>query len=122
MSKPLPSLRTELLANFGVLAAVALLVAVASVLLFFVTVESRYSALYLSLLVAADVVVFVVFGAYQVRRLVNRPLDEAVQAVEAIAGGDLARRVPEGRTQEFATLSASVNRMTDALLQEQEGR
>jgi len=57
-----------------------------------------------------------------VRRLVNRPLDDAVQAVEAIAGGDLARRVPEGRTQEFAVLSASVNRMTDALLQEQEGR
>jgi two-component system, NtrC family, sensor kinase len=120
--KPLPSLRTELLANFGVLAAVALLVAVTSVLLFFVAAESEYGAFFLSALIAADVLVFVAFGAYLVRRLVSRPLQDAVQAVEAIAGGDLARRVPEGRTQELAVLSASVNRMTDALLQEQEGR
>ena len=115
----LPSLRTELLLNIAVLAAAALLIAVISVLLFGGLVESDFAALYLVGLIAADVAVLVLFGAYQVQRLVNRPLGDVVAAAEAIADGDLARRVPAGTTRELAALSASVNRMTDHLLNEQ---
>jgi signal transduction histidine kinase len=69
-------------------------------------------------LIAADVAVFVVFGAYQLNRLFLLPLSETIPAIEAIAAGDLARRVPIGASEEFANLAASVNRMTDRLLDE----
>jgi signal transduction histidine kinase len=117
-----PSLRTELLATFGILVAAAVLVAVTMVLLVGDLSDGEPAAFWLSALVATDVVVLVSFGAYQLRRLVLHPLNEAIAAAEAIAAGDLARRVPEGPVRELAALAASVNRMTDHLLAEQAGR
>jgi two-component system, NtrC family, sensor kinase len=60
-----------------------------------------------------------VFGAYLVRRLVIRPVDEIVAAAEAIAQGDLARRAPPMGSVELARLATSLNRMTTRLLEEQ---
>ena len=117
-----PSLRTELLVSIGVLAAGALLVAVVTVLLAGTTMQDEGAVLWLSALIAADVLVLVAFGAYQLRRLVLRPLGEMAAAAEAIAAGDLTRRAPEGGTRELAALARSVNRMTDHLLAEQAGR
>jgi two-component system, NtrC family, sensor kinase len=117
-----PSLRLELVATLALLATASLLVAVVCVLLFTGPVISQSAAIWLSVLIAADVAVFVAFGAYQLRRLVNRPLDEVVGATEAIAGGDLSRRVPPAASAEFAQLANSVNRMTDRLLEEQAHR
>ena len=116
-----PSLRTELLATFGILVAAAVLIAVTMVLLVG-DLSDGEPGLWLAALVATDVVVLVSFGAYQLRRLVLHPLNEAIAAAEAIAAGDLARRVPEGPVRELAALAASVNRMTDHLLAEQTGR
>ncbi len=118
-TRPLPSLRVELLLNVAVLAAAALVVAIGAVVLFFQIFEGQHGALYLSLLIAADVGILVAFGAYLLRRLVLRPLAETVVTAEAIAGGDLSRRMPPGRTLEFAAMSESVNRMTDRLLSDQ---
>jgi signal transduction histidine kinase len=63
--------------------------------------------------------VFVAYGAWQVRRLVSRPLEQAIATAEAIAGGDLTRRMPPGETRELAALAESVNHMTDHLLEAQ---
>ena len=114
----LTSLRTELLAAFALLAAAALVVAVVVALLLFELVQGERSGVYLVVLVAADVCVFVLFAGVYLRRLVSKPLSEAVAAAEAIAGGDLTRRVPPGATSELAALGESFNRMTDTLLEE----
>ena len=118
-TRPLPSLRWELLGNLAVLATAALMLAVASLLVFTGIAESTNAALWLTLLIIADVMIFVVFGGYLVRRLVIRPVDEIVAAAEAIAEGDLARRAPAMGSVELARLATSLNRMTTRLLEEQ---
>jgi len=118
----LSSLRAELLVGLGLLAAAALIVAVLSVVLFWEFIDSGQGALWLALLVAGDVAVFIALGAYQLKRVVTTPLMRAVEATSAIAGGDLSRRVPDASTRELATLATSINRMTDHLLAEQAQR
>ena len=122
MHSSAPSIRTELLVTTAILAAAAVLVAALGVVLLPVQLDSPAGSLYVGALLAADVGVFVAYGAYQLHRLLTRPLADAVAATEAIAGGDLSRRLPEGTTREFRALSASVNRMTDNLLEEQSYR
>ncbi len=112
------SLRTELLASFALLAIAALIIAVASVLVLAPLLAESHGVFYLSGLIVLDVCVLVVFAAYQVEREVMRPLREAAAAAEAIAAGDLHRRVPAGRSVEINNLADSFNRMTDHLLDE----
>jgi signal transduction histidine kinase len=95
-----------------------LLLAVASVILLYGVFEAKYGAIYISVLVAADVCVLVGYVAYQVDRTVLRPLRQAMAAAEAIAEGDLARRLPPGDTHEMSNLADSVNRMTDHLIED----
>ena len=114
--KPLSSLRTELLLNIAVVSAAALVLGVASVMLLYGVFE--HGAIYTSILVAADVCVLIAFVAYQVEIVILRPLRQSMAAAEAIAEGDLARRLPSGDTREMANLASSVNRMTDRLLEE----
>ncbi|MGH7677196.1 MAG: sensor histidine kinase [Gemmatimonadaceae bacterium] len=112
------SLRTELLISLALLAAAALAIAVSSVLVLYGVLAPERAPVYISLLVAADVCVLVAYAAYQVEKVVLRPLREAMSATEAIAAGDLQRRLPPGETKEMAQLAESVNRMTDRLLEE----
>jgi two-component system NtrC family sensor kinase len=114
-----PSLRTELLVNFAVLAIAALVFAVGAVVLFYDQAEAARGALYISILVAADVVVLVAFCGWQINRLIIRPLRETAAATEAIADGDLRRRVSPYESLELQQLGESVNRMTDRLIEEQ---
>src|SRR5918999_1341548 len=118
--QPLPSLRTELLANIGVLALAALVLAVGSVIVTDGMLGAARGTLHLSLLIGADVAIFVAFSAYKLRGLILRPLEEAVGTAEAIASGDLTRRLAHGNTEEFRRLAASFNQMTDRLIAEQE--
>ena len=112
------SLRTELLLNIALIAAAAMLLAVASVTLLYGVFDPNRGAIYISVLVAADVGVLVAYVAYQVERTVLRPLRQAMAAAESIAAGDLARRLPPGDTHEMSNLAASVNRMTDHLIED----
>ena len=114
-----PSLRTELLVDFAILAVAALVFAVASVVLMYDALEPARAILYISLLIAADVVVVVAFGAFKLQGLVLKPLRRTAEAAEAIAGGDLVRRVDAQSTRELGQLATSVNRMTERLLYEQ---
>src|SRR5947208_1192915 len=93
MTRPVSrtSLRPELLINCAVLAGAALVFAVTTVMLIYNEVDPRRGALYIGLLVAADVIVVVAVGAFQIHRLIVRPLHETAQAAEAIAAGDLRR-------------------------------
>ena len=114
-----PSLRTELLVNFALLAVAALVFAVGAVLLVYDQGDPARGALTISALVAADVLVLTAFGAYQIHRLLVRPLRETAAAAEAIAAGDLRRRIAPHESRELNQLAESVNRMTERLLEEQ---
>ncbi len=116
------SVSAELLLSLGLLAVAALTIAVNCVILFWSLVDSDVGAIWLTILIAGDVTVFLALGAYQIRRLVLVPLARAVESTSAIAGGDLTRRVPDAETRELSTLAASINRMTDHLLAEQSQR
>ena len=118
-TRPLPSLRVELLLSFAVLTAAALVIAIATVVFFFRIFAGDHGALFLILLIGADVGIIVGFGAYLLQRLVLNPLSERVATAEAIATGDLSRRMPQGTTRELAAMSDSVNRMTERLLSDQ---
>jgi signal transduction histidine kinase len=115
----LPSLRTELLATFAILALAALMFAVASVVLLYDAADPARGAFYICLLIAVDVLVVVAFGAFKLRQLVLRPLGAAAAAAEEIAEGDLHLRIPDQDSLELQQLSVSVNRMTERLLHEQ---
>lgn len=112
------SLRVELLLTIAILVLAALVVGIGSVVWFGSLLDGPRGALLLAALIVADVTVLVLFGAHQLRRLVVVPLANVVAAAEAIASGDLARRVPVAATSELAALARSFNRMTDHLLEE----
>ena len=112
------SLRTELLLNISLLVATAITLAVASVVLLYGALDPDLAPIYISILVGADVVVLVIFVAFTVERVILRPLREAMTTAEAIAAGDLQRRLPAGESLEIANLANAVNRMTDRVLEE----
>ncbi|HEU4641904.1 MAG TPA: ATP-binding protein [Gemmatimonadaceae bacterium] len=116
------SLKAEMLLSLAVMGTAALSLAALNVAVLQTLVTSANGALYLGILIIADVVVFVAFGAYKVQGLVVEPLETVVETAEAVAAGDLTRRVPTGRTTEFARLARSINRMTSRLLEEQAQR
>src|SRR5690242_17144955 len=113
-----PSLRSELLFNLAFLAAAALLLGVGSVLILS-TFAPDQAFPFILVIVAFDVGIFIVFGRYIVTRHVLRPVENLVQAADAVAAGDLAARAPDAETADFSTLAARLNRMTDHLLDAQ---
>lgn len=112
------SLRTELLLIISFLVAAALSLAVASVVVLYGTLDPDDAPVYISILVVADVLVLVAFVAFTVERVILRPLREAMKTAEAIAAGDLQRRLPAGESLEIDNLANAVNRMTDRVLEE----
>ncbi|HVZ47929.1 MAG TPA: HAMP domain-containing sensor histidine kinase [Gemmatimonadaceae bacterium] len=110
-----PALRTELLLNLAFLAAVALLLAVVSVLLLNQVAPDRVRPFVL-VVVGLDVGIFLVFGHYLVTRLVLRPMRRVTDAADAVVAGDLSARAADAETREFAQLGEALNRMTDYLL------
>ncbi len=114
-----PSLRTELLINLAVLSAAALLLAIPSALLATLVGEGPQAVLLLIGLVVADIAIMVLFGRYLLTRLVTRPVEALVAATDGVARGEFARRAPGAATRELDHLAASVNRMTDRLLDAQ---
>lgn len=111
-----PSLRTELLLNITLLAAGALALVLVSALLVPLLGEGLLGAGFLAALVLADLAIFILFGRWLVTRLVTRPVEALVAATEAVAEGELDRRAPTALTRELDALGASVNRMTERLL------
>ena len=112
------SIRTELLLHLAVLAAAALLIGEASIFLLYGILDSPQAAFWMSLVVAADVCVLVAYVAWQVEKVVLRPLRNAARAAESIAAGNVETRLASADTLEMDNLATSVNRMTERLLTE----
>jgi two-component system, NtrC family, sensor kinase len=113
-----PSLRTVLLVQLAFLAATALVLGVATSLLASTLAPDRAFPLVLAV-ITGDVIIFIAFGAYLVRRLVLRPLGRIRDAADAVIAGRLEARAPEAETADLTTLGERLNRMTDHLLDAQ---
>ncbi|MFW5951630.1 MAG: sensor histidine kinase [Gemmatimonadota bacterium] len=114
------SLRRELLIAFGTVFAGALIVALTGVVLLLPTFDTPLRAIgYVAFLLAADIVVFALFGRWLVNARVLRPLDRMVEEAEGIAAGDYGRRLPPAGTTELDRLSDSLNRMAGRLIEHQ---
>lgn len=116
------SLKTEMMLSLAVLGTAALSLAALNAVVLETLALTRNGAFYLALLILADILIFVAFGAYKIQGLVLDPLDAVVETTEAIAEGDLSRRVPRGGPTEFSRLARSINRMTARILEEQAQR
>jgi two-component system, NtrC family, sensor kinase len=112
------SLRAELLFNLAFLAVAALVLALSTATA--LNVAGGAGLLAQTLLVLGDVAVFLLLGRHLIDRHVLRPVEAAVEAAQAIAAGDYARRVEAGESREMAALSDALNRMTDQLLENQD--
>ncbi len=108
----LPTLRRELVAALALVFAGALTVATVGVILLISRLTSPLSGtLYITLLLAADVVVFLWFGHYLVQRRVLRPIERMLAGVEAIAAGDYTAHLPRAGTADMSRLAEAVDRM-----------
>ena len=116
------SLKTEMLLSLAVLGTAALSLAALNAVVLETLTLSKDGPIYLALLILADILIFVAFGAYKIQGLVLDPLDTVVETTEAIADGDLSRRVPRSGPTEFSRLARSINRMTARILEEQAQR
>jgi two-component system, OmpR family, sensor kinase len=91
-------------------------------------VATATSALVRTLLLAGGVVLMIGAGAtWWTVRHAMAPVDEMVGTAEAIAGGELTRRIPEGNpATELGRLGVSLNEMLahleDSIVAEREGR
>ncbi|MFQ5688821.1 MAG: sensor histidine kinase [Gemmatimonadota bacterium] len=114
------SLRAQLLSRLAILVFLALL-AIANVLLVWLPAAPSPGRLLLGLviLVVADVIAILVFGDYLLRRTLLQPLDRMVREAEAIAGGDIDRRLQAAGPSEVRRLAHSVNRLADSLISNQ---
>ncbi|MEO8879316.1 MAG: HAMP domain-containing protein, partial [Gemmatimonadaceae bacterium] len=116
------SLKTEMMLSLAVLGTAALSLAALNAVVLETLTLSKDGPIYLALLILADILIFVAFGAYKIQGLVLDPLDTVVETTEAIADGDLSRRVPRSGPTEFSRLARSINRMTARILEEQAQR
>jgi len=114
-----PTLRRELIGASAVVFAGALAVAMLGVLLVVPRLQPVTAATYVFVLLACDVALFSLLGAYLLRRRLLQPLEQTVAAVETISQGALDTTMPEAHTLELARLSAAVSQMAEHLLANQ---
>jgi signal transduction histidine kinase len=75
--------------------------------------------IFLAVLVAVDVGIFVVFGSYLLRQMIMKPVRAIVHGAEAIAREDYSRRIQIEGSAELVRLSAAVNEIAEQLIQGQ---
>jgi two-component system NtrC family sensor kinase len=109
------SLRTELLVNLGFVTSAAIIIVGLTTAL---VAGGDLAAALIPLLVlwASSTVVFVLFGAHLVHRLVIRPLQQLSEEADTLAGGGLCGPSPNYETADLAHLSARFRTMADELL------
>src|SRR6185437_1459970 len=115
MAPPPRSLRTELLVSLGfVTSAAVLLVGLTTVLL--LGGDVRETLLPLVALWMGSTVVFVLFGAYVVHRLVIGPLRVLAAEADQLAAGELPAEPAAYETSELGELAARYRDMAEELL------
>lgn len=115
--KTVASLRQRLIIALAVLLIAAMGAATVAVWISqSFTGSSGGTALFLGILVALDVVVFVVLGYYVLRQVVLEPLSSIADGAEAIASGDYSRRIGARGAEEFERVASSVEEIADKLI------
>lgn len=115
-----PTLRRELVTAFALVFTCALAVMVTGVVIILPATDSTGQAwIYLSVLLAADVFIFAIFGRYLLRKRVVEPIETMIAQIERLASGDFEQRVPAAETEELSRLSVAVNRMAERLIADQ---
>lgn len=119
--RPVSSLRSEILLALAVLLIAALGLAAAVFLLWLpLGGSSGRILIFLGILIALDVALFVFFGDYLLRQTVLRPMNTIVEGAEAIAAGDYSRRIEIRGVRELERVAGSVNEMAERLIHNQE--
>jgi signal transduction histidine kinase len=116
---PLPTLRRELISAFALVFASALAVVLVGVALIYPNMPPQQTALYLTLLLLADIAIFTVFGRYLLERRLVSPLEQMIDRIETISRGDYTTRLAEAESQELARLATAVNHMAERLIADQ---
>ncbi len=120
MAAPSP-LRRDLLLAFAVLFAGAVLVAGLGLAVLLPDLESpAEGALFIVVLVAADLGVLFAFASTLIRRRLVRPLEALATDARRIADGDYHHRIGASNSLELQQVSDSVNAMADRLIADQE--
>lgn len=114
------SLRRELIVALALLLVASLGLAAVGVLLWLPVGGSiRSIVIFLAVLVAIDVGVFLLLGDFLMRFMVLKPVRAIVDGAEAIAREDFSRRIRVQGARELERLAASVNEMAEKLIQNQ---
>jgi len=118
--KPLPTLRLELITALAIVFAGAFVVGSIGIAIMLPLFESVWvTALYIFLLLVGELAIFSVFGRSLVQKRILDPIDKLVEGAEAVARGELERRLPAGETREIQQLSDALNRMAERLIADQ---
>jgi C4-dicarboxylate-specific signal transduction histidine kinase len=114
-------LRRELLIAFGALFAGAVLLAGLGFAVLYPVLDSlAQGALFLSVLVLADLGVLFVFGGALLQKSLVAPTERLAGDARRIAQGDYRHRVSHSESLELEQLSESINAMADRLIADQE--
>ena len=114
------TISTELLASTALLFGAALLVAVLAAILLLPFLQSPGAiALFLGLILLADLLILFLFLRSLLRRSVLEPLNRIGEHAERIASGDFQHRIPPTDREELDRLVDSVNTMAERLIRDQ---
>ena len=115
------SLRREFLLSMAALMLGAMLVVVAAVLVALPLLTSPAQvALFIAVIVVADLAVLFIFLRDFLQRALFGPLEAIGKHAESIAGGAYEHRIPQEGVQELDRLIVSLNTMAERLISEQE--
>jgi C4-dicarboxylate-specific signal transduction histidine kinase len=113
-------LRRQLLFAFGILFGGGIFVASVGLALALPSLDTpREVALYLAVLLAAELVVIFFIGRLTLGRALFEPIDGLVDDVRTMASGGYEHRVRPAPTQEIQAVADSVNAMAERLIQDQ---
>lgn len=115
-----PSVAAELLLSIALLFGAALVVAILAAATLFPILDSPSAiALFLGLILLADLVIVYVFLRYLLRRSVFSPLDRIGAEADRIAGGDYEHRVTATGRRELDRVVEAVNVLARSLIRDQ---
>lgn len=115
----LPTLRRELLFPFSILFAGSLYIGILGIVAVIPRLPPARMALYVALLLLADVVVFSGLAIVLLRKRLFTPIEQMITGVEAVSTGQPNTQLPAAETQEMSRLSAAVSQMADRLISDQ---
>jgi signal transduction histidine kinase len=115
---PRRSLQTELLIKLAALLGVAVLLG-----LVLLSVPRRLlivrDPVALTMIVAADILLFIGCAALVLQRAIIRPLRELTRAADEIIAGNLTRRMPKASVRELHQVASTFDRLTERIVEDQ---